>query len=742
MPDLVNFDRFTQGDVLPHKVYLRTNWNDPWTHIPYLYCDEATWCVAPTIPTASLTWRFGHGQQPNQFFAQWYARLTGKVRQWVKIVYETHPIDRGPDGGAGVPQTDPLTWVGSVETDATQLVGAKEQWNAQGQKVQRDTGLQSFACYGLAHTLNRIPIDRSYWRDVTGVLRVSYRPFTYNAEDAVGRARGNKHPAQLPTSFCSDPYTSETLTWSTRSIVQNLITSFPVQDCLGDASIVTIINNPEILPDTDYPVFDPTGMSLWEALCNLIARTRMLGFHLQYVPGALFGNADFLAIQPYSLAGANQAFGEIEIPANENQVRVAFETDPDIQGAGVKGSSTPAIDQFVLRGARRTSTCSLSRADDTLFSDWEIGSALPDEEDYEVAGSADGDYAGMSSTQEKQTRNAEVRASAPLHDVYRRFSHNVQQWDQLAGDGEGGQKHPVFADGNDQFWVCPRELFILPCVLLEEGRSYTTLGSLSEPIPPPILAPNANNRQPPLCFVKVPAASSPDRYWVEGAKLAESAPREEHDDLDNRRFSIRTEVPQLSYGLYLHVEGQPQHAIAYADFTRLPVDPGCGKYNWREFIVTVSFADDRHCEGVWPPDGLLPALFNPGQHLRRQILYAGDKYRQDWIVPGTVVGVNPHDGTLERNTAGGWIADDSAKLQARARQIHAYFSQPRRALTFSTGRINSALQLGDYITERGDLNREPIGAVITQLSISSPEGGEIPRLTYDTAFLELEQVQV
>jgi len=197
----------------------------------------------------------------------------------------------------------------------------------------------------------------------------------------------------------------------------------------------------------------------------------------------------------------------------------------------------------------------------------------------------------------------------------------------------------------------------------------------------------------------------------------------------------------MSYGLYLHVEGQPQHAIAYADFVPLPVDQGVGRYNWREFIVTVSFEDDRHCEGVWPPDGLLAALLQAGAHVRRQVLYAGDSYRQDWIVPGTVVDVDPHTGELQRNAAGGWIADDSAKLQARARQIHAYFSQPRRALTFSTGRINSALQLGEYVVERGDLNREPIGAVITQMSISSPENA-LPRLTYDTAFLELEAVQL
>jgi len=738
--EVVRFPRFTEATVKPHKVYLRTSWADPWVHVPYLFADECTWCVAPSIPTASLTWRFGHGQQHDQWFAQWYSRLTGKVRTWVKIEYESqNTVTRD-----NVPQADNLVWVGSIETDATALGGTKEKFNAQGDRVQRDTGLQTFACYGLAQTLNRIPIDRSYWYDGKNVLRVSGRVFTFNSPDAAGRGRGNFNNRNLVKTFEHFGYRFALANWSTRSIVQNLITAFPPRDCLGDAVFVTSLTDETILPNTDRPVFDPTGMSLWEALCNLIARTRMLGFYLQYVPGVLFGNNDFVTIQPYSLAGADQTFGEIEIPANPNQVRIEFETDADITGAGVKGSSTPAIDQFILRGARRTSTCSLSKADSTLDAGWSEDADDPDESDYEFAGSVDGDYAGMSSTKEKQTRNSEVRASAALHHIYRLFVHagnGFNDWDQQAGNGEGGDKHPIFPDGNDQFWVYPRELFILPCVLLEEGRTYTELGSLSEPIAPPIFARNANNRQPPLCFVKVPAASSPDRYWVEGAKLAENAPREEHDDLDNRRFSIRTEVPQMSYGLYLHVEGQPQHAIAYADFVPLPVDPGVGRYNWREFIVTVSFEDDRHCEGVWPPNGLLAALLQAGAHVRRQVLYAGDSYRQDWIVPGTVVDVDPHTGQLQRNAAGGWIADDSAKLQARARQIHAYFSQPRRALTFSTGRINSALQLGEYVVERGDLNREPIGAVITQMSISSPENA-LPRLTYDTAFLELEAVQL
>jgi len=741
---VVRFPRFTEAYVKPHKVYLRTSWADPWVHVPYLYCDECTWAVAPSIPTASLTWRFGHGIQPDKTSAQWYTRLTGKTRAWVKIEYETHTtVTRDFVGNA-----DPLVWVGSIETDGTQLGGAKEQFNAQGQAVHRETGLQSIAALGLAHTLNRQPIDRSYWYDAQGVLRASNRPYVYNNPDATGRAKGNFNAAQNLKHFEYRPYFNDTTSWSTRAIVQNLLTSFPIRDCLGNVVFVMVLNDQSILPSTDKPVFDPSGMSLWEALCNLVARTRMLGFFLDFMAGNLFGNNDFVAVQPYSLAGANQAFGEIEIPANKSQVRVEFELDADIQGAGVKGSSVPAVDQFVLRGARRTSTCSLSFADSTWAAGWLSGSDLPDEQDYEIAGSADPDYAGLSSKDKKEARNREVRASAPLHDVFRFFVHPGPAWDQRAGDGEGGDKHFVFpldAAGNDQFWVNPRELFILPCVLLEEGRGYEDLGSLSEPIPPPILAPNASNRQPPLCFVKVPAPFSFDRYWVEGSKLGENSyvPLEAENHQDNRRFSLRVEVPQMSYGLYLHVEGQQQYAIAYADFTPLAgIDKFLGRYNWREFIVTVSFEDDRFCEGVWPPDGLLPALFNPGQHLRRQVLYAGDAYRQDWIVPGTVVGVNPHNGQLQRNAAGGWIADDSAKLLARARQIHAYFSQPRRSLTWSTGRINSALALGEYIVERGDKNREAIGAVITQMSISSPEGGEIPRLTYDTAFLELESVQL
>jgi hypothetical protein len=244
-------------------------------------------------------------------------------------------------------------------------------------------------------------------------------------------------------------------------------------------------------------------------------------------------------------------------------------------------------------------------------------------------------------------------------------------------------------------------------------------------------------------FLKVPAASSEDRYWVEGSKLADCAYLEERDDKDNRQFSLRVDVPNQAYGLYLHVIGQPQHVIAKTDFVALPVDQVVGDFDWREAIVTVSFEDDRHCEGVWPPDSLL--FLRQVDHIRRQVLYAGDQYRQDWLVPGTVLRVNPLNGQLVRSSSGGWIANDTDKLVERAQQLFAYFGRTRRSLSFSTGRLTTAVRRGDLVTEVGDLptSRQLIGSVVSQLTVTSPAGtNAVPRMEVQTTFLELDSVQL
>lgn len=736
MPATVRFNRalLTPKVKPPAKVYLRANWADPWVQVPYLWSDGIVQSVVPAMSTATLHWRFGRGIQYDKTFAVWYNRLTGREKHYAKIVYESHAIERD-----FVPQTTAITWAGTLEQDIPQLGGSREYMNPDGSTVLKESGTQTIVGYGLEHILHRVPIDRTYWHTADGTLRTAARTMIFNAPDVEGRALGNLNLLFHPQlSFEQTALSENTVLWSTRYIVQYLVQHFQPRNSAGDVVIPVTLSDADaaILPNADKPVFDPTGLSLWECLGNLIARTRMLGCYLQFVEGA-GGAPDSIALKPYSLVPAALECGEITIPANGNQVNIEFERDNDIRAASVKQSSVQAVDQFVLRGARRTSTCSLSKLDATLNFGWKPAH----ETEYNTGGSDAIAYAGMGTNLQQQLNN-EVRAAEKLRDVYRWFVHNGELWNQQAGNGEGGEQQPVFPDDANvanAYLVNPRELFLLPCLMLQEGKNYEDLGSLTDPTPPVLDSVNARNRQPPLVFMHVPAAASPDRYWVEGTKIAENAHLEATSDIDNRLFSLRVEVPNLAYGLYWHVEGQKQHVIAYDDFVPLDVDTLVGQFDWREAICTVSLEDDRHCEGRWPPDNL---LFLAGvDRPRRQILYVGDHYRQDYLVPNTVVRVNAKTGALVRST-GGWIADDRQKLIDRAQQIYRYFGQVRRSLTFETGRHTSALRRGEYVVQIGVDNITAIGSVITQISISSPEGeNAIPRMLVETSYLELEAVQ-
>lgn len=802
---VIKFDAFPEAGltVRPQNVYVREAWGDSWTHVPNLYCDECTWSVAPQTSTAVLRWRFGQGTpnrpEPGKQTIDWYDRLVNERyaatnRWYVLVTYDTHQLKRSVNNPIGAvlpvevpvltwpPITTPIAWVGTLEQDATALHGAKSTVNRLNIDTRQRRGEQQLICYGLERTLAMVPIDKGYWFNAAGRLLAAERPFVFNAPDAVGKLRGNYGPDEQRFSY--KPVTDSAVPeWSTRKIVKYLLQNFRPKSASGRQIMSVTLGDENILPDNDRPTFDPTAMNLWECLCNLMARQRLLGFYLKYNPGHLVVD-DFLTIEPYTLVDKLQQ-GEdyITIPANKNQVRIDFDLDSDVQNAGIKYSSLQEIDQLVLRGARRTSTCSLSNIDGTLKRGWNVGSGLPDEEDYEAGGSTQVGYAALG-VDEKQRLNAEVRSSESLHSVYRLFvipgagPNDNAPWDQFVLNGEGGGNFaPLFPIAGAPALTSlawPRELYILPGVLLEEGLDYSYLGTLTNPEAPNKIDNRPRNRTAPLVFFKVPKRYQvnyaganieiKDRYWIEASKIGEAAQLEETADNQNHRWSCRVEVPNQSYGVLVHVEGQPQHVIAKTDFTKLPVDEVVGDFDWREMIITCSFEDDRYCEGKWPPDSsvvsvmadnLALAFVNPAAaivnalntfasqtQVRRHVIYVGDEYRQDYLCPNTVVGVNAKTGALIRNPNASWIRDDSGDLQKRARQMFQYFGKRRRSLTFSSSRINTAIELGYYVISTGSLASQlTIGSVVTQIRVTSPEGEEPPRITYETSYLELEAIQ-
>jgi hypothetical protein len=571
---------------------------------------------------------------------------------------------------------------------------------------------------------------------------------------------GNRAAAKNPDRYLFSPkLLEEDKPWSTRDIVEYLAYEGSPRDKTETVKIRLRLDSglASQLPDWDRPVIDPHQKTVWDLLNEAMPRGRMLGFYLDvHSPGG--GSPDELRVKPFSMLGAAITIPERDGPgspsgtlaANTRQRRLDFDSVPHAR-AGIKESELQAVDRVRLRGARRTSTCTLAYLESSL----EIGWPAALETEYEEGASTDSGYAALV-TDEKQKANAEARAADKLFPVFRRLR-IPETWSMRVRDGAAaGDFHWVFpiegkeievASSGEGYPVYNRELYVLPYTPLLDGYDYAVIVYTGDPdyrLAPVKVSDGPFNQLPPFSIWKVPETTGPaTRRWVHGEKIAEAAAQiHRSSSKANRRLTARLDVARHDRAILLEVNGAPQHAVFPIEFNPLTVDRDVyGGWNWQEAMYTVSFADDRYCEGVYPADSAIDASL---EHVRELLVHLGDDFRQDWLVPNTVIGVTPKTGQPVRCELGGWINADHFLLKSRARLAFEYYSRTRRAIEFSTSWVTGKIQIGDFIDEIGDVEKVAIDSVVTQITVTLPAGdGDLPPpvMHVSTAYVELEALR-
>jgi hypothetical protein len=161
-------------------------------------------------------------------------------------------------------------------------------------------------------------------------------------------------------------------------------------------------------------------------------------------------------------------------------------------------------------------------------------------------------------------------------------------------------------------------------------------------------------------------------------------------------------------------------------------------------LLTLALQDNRCCEGKYPFDGFGDATWVDAQY--GFVIHAGDEYRQDYLVPGTVVDVDT-DGSLI-TTDGGYVRDDTDTLKLLARIAYEWWSQERMIITLTTTDLSPALDIGVLIGTVGDSvmpgneHYETVNTVISELRIEWPilkdRDLEVPVMTIVTGAGELD----
>ena len=721
----VDFSYNQRRAVGQQYVYLKQKWQDDWTLYYDVHCSEATWCLSPSIPTATLVREYGYIKGLGTTTYTTTAKLD-LIGWYVKVVMETDII-------AG----ESNTWYGVVSHVDDEHRGIVTYGD-----VPLATGLQVLSCYGLEKLLDTEYLSESWVDTGNAFPMVVQLPIEFNSGGRPNRSSrrippGNSWTFEGQALTPGGTLRPTALWWSTRDIVEYLLAwAVPKESFRTRTSRVPFkMYGSWFLPLLDRPVIEQEGQTVLSLLDRLIDRRRLRSF-LTDVDTTVTPHAVRVNIRPWNASVIDTGIANTDIlQGNLQQINLVYDYSQNTT-AILRASRTQRYDRIVVRGARRTSTATFHADASYLANAWTDA----EETAYEAAASGVTGYAGWDTPKQMQ-RNAEVRNSETLSAVYSWFK-LPDTWSLQTIGTETTIVSPVFVQDDattiQQQYI--HDVVWEPFIPFYEHVDYsgTKIGSETVAAPPLFVY-----RQPLVVF-KIPT----DARWIAGdavATLAEST-GDATDDGKNFRWSAAVRTQPETRTIEVRVSGEQQHVIAGAAFTKLDADRALGDFTYQNKLmaVTATLRDNRYAEGKYPADGHFDSTLLDTQF--GYVIYAGDSFRQDYVVPGTVVDV-ASDGTLVTST-GGFVRDDTDVLKALARITFEWWSKDRMVLTLSTTQLTSKIQPGYFITTVGNStipgneHYEAVNTVVSELRISWPklEGNQqgTPTLQLTTGAGELD----
>lgn len=741
MPDTLRFISPTLESGGTQAVYWKARWQDEWILVDEMWCSEATWASNPSISAATL--RFRYGISMNRFLQTFgpVFRARNRLQQYVRVDFVVGQIN--PD------DESPLTrrWYGILEAEMDELDGPWVTVDENDEQIVYATGKNHFVAYGLESLLDRSECRTSRIQD-TDPYDVG-RALDFISVEASAESEQHPRPPNRAASageagvflFHCEKTGGES--WTTKNSVEYLLRYDTPRDHNGDRVLeFELVDPDEVLPNWDTVSLRRDGRTPWELLNALLARQRFLGFRIT-PEETESGAGGKIRVIPFTFASEDLVLESIDgavFRANNDQKILALEKD---RGATVslKRSSLDEFDQVIVQGAPKTSTAPFSYEDSTLADGWSVSL----ESAYEAGASGEPDYPDAAEIGERQGRNFEARQLDKFKPVYARFV-LPDPFDGYVGDGESGLADlvlmPSDADPDEPARLAPEDGRFLGELPLLAGYDYsgTTIadGNPTEAGPSPHLP------LKPMVFFRRPDWAVGNEKYRHAEGIGILSENEILGMQEGDFWSATVRVDHHDGALWINVGIGGQESIAATAFTRLPEDPEVTA-DYQHMIAVLTVPWSEHVQAIYPEEA------PTGRDIVRTLtLIVGDQCRLDYVVPGCVVGIDAA-GELIRSTSGGYVRDDRPQLKALAKLAWQWYGQPRHALTLTTSLTNNALEVGDLIVSvgdpdlEGDVHVDDVNSVITSIRITMPLAeGEgplsvpIPRMTYETAFAELD----
>jgi hypothetical protein len=702
-------------------VYLKDRWENDWTLYPHVHCTSAAWAVAPTMPTATCVFDYGMVSQIGVKSFEPVTKLNC-IGSFIKIVMETDKAAGQSNMWYGI--------VSHVEDEQMGIVGGQP------------TGRQTITSYGLEKLLDTEYISESWVDNGDHAPVVIQCPVTFNRGGRPNRSSTDKFTPAGSLAYLfygQDGAQYDPAWWSTRDIVDYLLGWVPPKESFLTRSsrLPMTLDKRWLVLMHDRPEVKQEGQTIAAILSRLLDRRRLRSYYLRVEETEEKPHRIYLVPVAW-----NRSEIDLRLP-DESETLRANDFPIDIvadynQSTGImlRESNVSRYDRIIVRGARRTSTATfVVNATSGLVPHW----TSAEETAYEAAASGEAGYAGWDDLKQQQ-RNAEVRSSSKLSAAYSWFK-IPDDWDYKALEYDSATAtNYVFLDDDGLAFIDEliHEIIIEPFVPLWEHVDYSGGVILSDTAADP---PAYVYRQPFVAF-EVPT----DARWVLGDSvglLAESS-FDPTDDGRNFRWSSSVYVQPDTRTIEIRVVGEQQHVIAKTDFTPLTEDRNLGDFDYRnrKMAVTATIRDNRYAEAIYPPmseekdDSSVDVKYG-------FIIYAGDDFRCDYVVPNTIVDIGT-DGT-PIVSSGGYVRDDRDILEALARVAYEWFSQTRVVLTLTTTQLTSEIQLGYFVEYLGDTDTgyyTLVNTMVSEIRISWPllEGNQLeaPRMEIITGAGELD----
>lgn len=726
------------AQAVPHRVYTRTRWGDPWVVSPWLYCTQVKFAANPALPEAELIYEFGQILRPgaSRFEEFQPEELAG---QWVKI-----EIDQEQDANGGARVS--IHWFGRIYEQTIDRTGELTA-PIDSSNVTSKTGKIYFRCLGLEAELLRSYVERSMVETTTGEQQIG-RAIGFNRAQGFkseshfairGNATKTYSGAKSTKLFCKDMTQGDV--WTAQDMLEYLFAYFTPRDVAGNATIPWELDEDSQLSFLSWhtPPLDVHGQTLKEILDTLIDRRRLVGYRVKVDPEG--GDEQKVLISVFSFSDETISLDDgTTLEANANQKTLKFDQAIDVLSATITQSLDHAVDVVRVVGARRGSCFTVSAKDSTLVKDW----SSSDETAYEAAASAETGYSGLK-RDEKEYRNDRRRLEPTLERVFRYFA-LPQTWDGSVKDGTNGGSQvtvdPVVPPDDTPFEAISQSVnntskFWRAGIRLENHLPFkqnvdysgTKIadGETTDNNPtgsdPAYLA--------PFVIIKNTLAASTGTgsgFEYEQIDKLSAAQRVDHMRDWGRDWNGSTRMQPRGAGIIIDVrgnEGACQHKLASADFSSGVTTGGAedateiaAELDWNDnLLATVFWLTDDYVEVTYPLDAeIAPDI----DSIREQRIDLGDDFRLDFVAPQTVVSVSK--GELVRSTSGGFIRDDRAKMLALAQIAYQWYGRIRQSFSLTFRQVADYVKVGDLITTIGDdANPEPINTVVTQVILNLVE---------------------